>query len=64
MQVGAEVHEGVRLEFAHSPAGAAAADEAPSDIADGGSGEWRTGLDALSGGQRTMVALAFTVAVS
>lgn len=51
-QVGTEVHDGVRLEFAHKH-GCHGSDS------DG----WQSGLDALSGGQRTMVCLTVVVAV-
>ena len=68
--MGSAVHEGVQLEFAHRGSTAAAAadgvDSAAADV-DGSSssaGSWRSGLDVLSGGQRTMVSLAFVVAVS
>ena len=50
------MHEGVQLEFAHSGSGGA------GDDAGGGSG-WRSGLDVLSGGQRTLVSLALVIAV-
>ena len=57
VQVGAEVHEGMHLEFAHKASGGG-----------GGGGsegrDWQSGLDALSGGQRTMVSLTVVVAVS
>ncbi|PRW20630.1 putative polyamine transporter isoform A [Chlorella sorokiniana] len=69
-KVGSAVHEGVRLEFAHHGSHTAAADGADSELAPtddgsgGGSASWRSGLDVLSGGQRTMVSLAFVVAVA
>lgn len=59
-QVGEAVHEGVQLEFAHrgGSSGGSRTDEAQGD----GAG-WRSGLDVLSGGQRTLVSLTFVVAV-
>lgn len=76
LQVGQDVHEGLDLEFAPSNAappdsssGAAQEDGQPQGCggeeggSKGGSGGWRQGLDALSGGQRTMVSLALVVAV-
>ena len=86
MQIGQEVHEGIRLEFAHKGNTSSGSNPATStnesNIYQGGSdsgqasgsnskraggGEdsrWYAGLDALSGGQRTMVCLTFVVAVS
>ncbi|KAI3435034.1 hypothetical protein D9Q98_003086 [Chlorella vulgaris] len=63
-KVGKEVHEGVRLQFAHHSKEAAGGGGHTSG--DGGSGDcvWRTGLDALSGGQRTLVSLALIVAAA
>lgn len=62
------MHEGVQLEFAHR--GSSAVDEdgsdsgaAAEDGSSSGTASWRSGLDVLSGGQRTMVSLAFVVAV-
>ena len=79
-QVGAQVHEGLRLEFAHKGhpggggsqgegeggAGAGSGseeEEGSTDESGGARGGWRPGLDALSGGQRTLVSLAFVAAV-
>lgn len=68
--MGSAVHEGVQLEFAHRGSTAAAtavgsdSEAADMDGCSGTTGSWRSGLDVLSGGQRTMVSLAFVVAVS
>lgn len=47
------MHEGVRLEFARRD----------SNTGVGGGLDWQSGMDALSGGQRTMVCLTVVVAV-
>lgn len=76
-QVGAEVHQGLRLEFANRGQGVcgeskggdgsagSGAEEEDDDAGAGvgAQGGWRSGLDALSGGQRTLVSLAFVAAV-
>lgn len=68
------MHEGLALEFAPHKAGAAEGtghagqvEEGGGDDAQGSAGgdssSWQRGLDALSGGQRTMASLALVVAV-
>ncbi|PSC67424.1 chromosome segregation SMC [Micractinium conductrix] len=74
-KVGGEVRSGLRLEYAprrssgsYEGGDSSDADEEAGKEGDGvearASGGWRTGLDALSGGQRTMVSLALVVAAS
>lgn len=62
------MHEGVQLEFAHRGSVAVDGDgldsgAAAEDGSGSGAASWRSGIDVLSGGQRTMVSLAFVVAV-
>ncbi|KAL4425175.1 hypothetical protein ABPG75_009191 [Micractinium tetrahymenae] len=78
-RLGREVHEGLVLEFAPHLAGASSSDgdaeeeegerggsdeEGGNHDSGSGGGGWRRGLDALSGGQRTMVSLALVVAAA
>ena len=59
MQVAGSVQEGIQFVWAFP------ADSSPGGVGGtGSSGSWHSGLDGLSGGQRTLVSLAFVVSVS
>eukprot|EP00887_Chlorella_sp_A99_P003385 scaffold7.g3385.t1 len=66
-KTGEAVHEGVQFQFrgrGADAAGGGGSGDAGGDEAGARSGAWRAGLDALSGGQRTMVSLALVVAAA
>ena len=66
VQVGTSVSDGVRFQWRHStalePGEAAGSPEAAAP--QGAAGEWRDDLSQLSGGQRSLVALALLLSVS
>ena len=65
MQAADSVHEGIQVVWAFPDADSSPGGGGGSSGGGGGgaSGRWHSGLDGLSGGQRTLVSLAFVVSV-